>query len=393
MSRWPTKPLGELLTTLENGSRPKGGVGELPNGIPSLGGEHINREGGFAWDTPKHVARNFYAGMTRGRIQRGDILVVKDGATTGKIAIVRDDFPFREAAINEHVFLLRTDTSKVLPEFVGYFLFGPVGQQQILSNFRGAAIGGIAQDFVCNVHVPLAPLAEQERIVKLLDEADGLRKLRAQADHRTVALVPAIFHEMFGDAAANCKTTTIEDAVKQFIDYRGKTPEKSTSGVPLVTAKIVKGGSILPPNEFIPEESYDAWMRRGLPKTGDVLFTMEAPLGEVAMVENTRIALAQRILLMRPRCDLLDSRYFMTALKMPSVWKQIEERATGSTVRGIRQAELRKVQLPIPPLALQQEFAARVAEIRAVQAVQAASRRRLDDLFQSMLHRAFQAEL
>ena len=205
MKRWPTKPLSELLTTLENGSRPKGGVGELPDGIPSLGGEHINREGGFVWDTPKHVTRDFYAGMKRGRIQRGDILVVKDGATTGKTATVRDNFPFREAAINEHVFLLRTDTSKVLPEFVGYFLFGPVGQRQILSNFRGAAIGGIAQDFARNVHVPLAPLAEQERIVKLLDEADELRRLRAQADCRTAALIPALFHEMFGDPLVNSR--------------------------------------------------------------------------------------------------------------------------------------------------------------------------------------------
>jgi type I restriction enzyme S subunit len=143
--------------------------------------------------------------MKRGRIQRGDILVVKDGATTGKTAMVRDNFPFKEAAINEHVFLLRTDQTKVLPEYAGYFLFGPVGQKQILSSFRGAAIGGIAQDFVQKVHIPLAPLAEQERIVKLLDEVDELRNLRAQADRRTAALIPGLFHEMFGDPARNPK--------------------------------------------------------------------------------------------------------------------------------------------------------------------------------------------
>src|SRR5213594_2022726 len=104
MKRWPTRPLGGLLLTLETGSRPKGGVGEICDGIPSVSGEHINREGEFYWDTPKHITRAFYAGMKRGRIQRGDILVVKDGATTGKTAMVRDDFPFREAVINEHVF-------------------------------------------------------------------------------------------------------------------------------------------------------------------------------------------------------------------------------------------------------------------------------------------------
>lgn len=251
----------------------------------------------------------------------------------------------------------------------------------------------LPNDIFLSLSVPVPPLVEQERIVKLLDEADELRKLRAQADHRSAALIPALFHEMFGDAGLHCPSVTIEEAVEQFIDYRGKTPEKSLSGVPLVTAKIVKGGRILPPNEFIPEKNYESWMRRGIPIVGDVLFTMEAPLGEVAMVEDTHIALAQRILLMRPRADILDSCYFMTALKMPCVWKQIEERATGSTVLGIRQAELRKIVMPVPPLPLQQEFAQRVGEIRELQAAQAANRQRTEHLFRSMLHRAFNQEL
>ena len=51
--------------------------------------------------------------------------------------------------------------------------------------------------------IPVPPLAEQERIVKLLDEADELRKLRAQADRRTADLIPSLFHEMFGDPNAN----------------------------------------------------------------------------------------------------------------------------------------------------------------------------------------------
>ena len=51
--------------------------------------------------------------------------------------------------------------------------------------------------------MPVPPLAEQERIVKLLDEADELRKLRAQADRRTADLIPALFHEMFGDRRIN----------------------------------------------------------------------------------------------------------------------------------------------------------------------------------------------
>jgi len=58
----------------------------------------------------------------------------------------------------------------------------------------------------------------------------------------------------------------LEDCLDALIDYRGKTPEKTASGIPLVTAKVIKGGRIETPSEFIAEEDYDAWMRRGIPK-------------------------------------------------------------------------------------------------------------------------------
>ena len=70
---------------------------------------------------------------------------------------------------------------------------------------QGATILGITRDFLKQVEVPVPPLAEQERIVKLLDEADELRKLRAQADRRTAEFIPALFHKMFGDPITNPK--------------------------------------------------------------------------------------------------------------------------------------------------------------------------------------------
>ena len=85
-----------------------------------------------------------------------------------------------------------------------------------------------------------------------------------------------------------------EDVVDKFIDYRGKTPKKTLSDVPLITAKIVKGGFIQEPEEFIANEDYDAWMRRGFPKLGDVVLTTEAPLGAVAQINtDKRVALAR----------------------------------------------------------------------------------------------------
>ena len=76
----------------------------------------------------------------------------------------------------------------------------------------------------------------------------------------------------------------LEEWMESIIDYRGKTPEKTTTGIPLITAKVIKGGRIETPSEFIAADAYDEWMRRGIPEAGDVVITTEAPLGEVAQL-------------------------------------------------------------------------------------------------------------
>ncbi len=92
---------------------------------------------------------------------------------------------------------------------------------------------------------------------------------------------------------------TVDASMAAIIDYRGKTPRKTTEGIPLVTAKVIKNGRINTPTEFVAENEYDAWMRRGLPHSGDVLITTEAPMGEVAQLRTSRVALAQRVILLR----------------------------------------------------------------------------------------------
>lgn len=142
----------------------------------------------------------------------------------------------------------------------------------------------------------------------------------------------------------------LEEAVDALIDYRGKTPKKTNSGIPLITAKIVKGGAILPATEFIAEEDYDSWMIRGFPQIGDVVVTTEAPLGEVAQLSDSNVALAQRIVTLRGVKGLLFNDYLRYVMQGSYVQRQLESRATGSTVSGIKQSELRKVLLPIPSL-------------------------------------------
>jgi type I restriction enzyme S subunit len=156
---------------------------------------------------------------------------------------------------------------------------------------------------------------------------------------------------------AEWKTLPLEDCMAAIIDYRGKTPSKTTFGVPLVTAKVIKGGRIETPDEFIAEADYTGWMRRGIPERGDVVLTTEAPLGEVAQLDGSRVALAQRVITLRGKPCLLDNNFLKFLLQSSDVQNQLHSRGSGSTVVGIKQSELRKVKLTLPPLPEQKAIA------------------------------------
>ena len=99
-------------------------------------------------------------------------------------------------------------------------------------------------------------------------------------------------------------------------------------------------------------------MRRGLPQKLDVLVTTEAPLGEVAIIRSDKpIALAQRIILLRAKSGLVDPVYLFYALQSDIGQAELKARASGTTVLGIKQSELRKVRIPVFPLPMQQRIA------------------------------------
>jgi len=145
------------------------------------------------------------------------------------------------------------------------------------------------------------------------------------------------------------KLLPLEGCMEAIIDYRGKTPHKSSFGIPLITAKIVKNGRILEPTEFIPYEDYDERMQRGIPNAGDIVVTTEAPLGEVGQLDNRKLSVGQRLITLRGKEGLLDNTYLKFLMMSEFVQNQLLARATGTTVIGIKQTELRKINLVIPP--------------------------------------------
>jgi type I restriction enzyme, S subunit len=150
----------------------------------------------------------------------------------------------------------------------------------------------------------------------------------------------------------------------RFIDYRGKTPPKTESGVKLLTAKNVRMGFISEhPREFISEDSYIEVMTRGLPGFGDILFTTEAPLGNVAqLLTHERVALAQRVIDLQSFKPLF-AEYLKICLMSPPLQEAIRARATGMTATGIKASKLKKLPVPVPPLAEQKRIVAKVNEL------------------------------
>lgn len=186
------------------------------------------------------------------------------------------------------------------------------------------------------------------------------------------------------------KEYRLEEVIEEFIDYRGRTPKKVNSGIPLITAKIVKSGRINTPNEFIREEDYESWMTRGIPKKGDVILTTEAPLGEVAQItSNEKIALAQRIITLRSNSSLLDNTFLKYLLQSPIMQWRLSERASGTTVVGIKSSELRKVNVNIPSLEKQKKIVNILSSLDDKIELNNEMNKTLDEMAQSIFKRWF----
>jgi len=146
--------------------------------------------------------------------------------------------------------------------------------------------------------------------------------------------------------------------ITSYVDYRGKTPEKSDSGIFLITARNIREGYIdyECSKEYIPVENYEEVMRRGKPLIGDVLITTEAPCGNIASIDKEGIALAQRVIKFRGKENIYN--YFLKFYFLSDFFqKKLFEKATGGTVKGIKGSQLHKMIVKFPTLPEQQKVA------------------------------------
>lgn len=146
---WENTNLGSIDCCMESGSRPKGGINKNcdSNSIPSIGAENVIGLGKYNFSSDKYITKEFFAKMRRGILKNKDILIYKDGAYIGRTTLFQDDFPHKQAAVNEHVFLLHaTDES------LQYYLFFTLYQQEYFQKMqslnKNAAQPGLNQNAV-----------------------------------------------------------------------------------------------------------------------------------------------------------------------------------------------------------------------------------------------------
>lgn len=196
---WQRLRLKDCLDSLSSGARPTGGSEAGSGEVFSLGGEHINDQGGFDWSNPQYVPWSFYESIREdAEVAVNDILINKDGAKTGKLAIVREGFPHEPCCINEHVFRLRADTELADPRFLFYSLLAHHGQTQITRTIQGSAQGGINKTFAKQVYVYFpTQISEQQCIADVLvltDDAIAAAEAKLTAARR---LKTALMQQLF----------------------------------------------------------------------------------------------------------------------------------------------------------------------------------------------------
>ena len=367
-AEWALAPLGQLVDDdrpISYGIVQTGPT--IENGVPCVRVVDLVRRT-FNKSQLITTTEKISASYKRTVLREGDIMF----ALRGEIGHVAKTGRNLEGANLTRGVALIAPGRRVRGDYLLWAIRSPLVRREILLRVNGSALKEIPLAELRRVRVLIPPKDEQKKIAEILGSVDeAIQATQAVIDQtRKVKqgllqqlLTRGIGHTRFkqteiGEIPEKWEVRPLEFALERIIDYRGKSPEKSEVGVPLITAKNVRKGFIdREPREYIPEEAYARWMVRGVPEPRDLIFTTEAPLGNVARAPNFRFALAQRTLALRAERNVTTDEYLFWYLQSPAMSRQLLTRATGSTALGVKQSVLRRVPIAVPDLAEQRAIA------------------------------------
>ncbi len=379
MKHWPKKQLGELLK-VQNGFAFKSELfNDQCKGLPLIRIRDLAR--GFS--------KTFYNGEhdSEFEVKNGDFLIGMDG----EFRCYR--WKGGKALLNQRVCRLHNFNPELSASYVFY---GINAHLRIIEDTTAfVTVKHLSSKQIASIEMPVPPLAEQERIVKLLCEADDLRKLRNQSDSRSEALIPALFFEMFGDPLKNTSRSPILP-LAEVVDFgSGATPSKDNptfwnGRTPWVSPKDMKPEEITDAEDHVSAAAFEESNLNLFPKDTVLIVVRGMILAHTVPIRLCRVpaAINQDMKALLPKIPI-EPEFLRWSLQTQHAKLLNHVSTAGHGTKKLDSDRLREVTIPIPPLALQREFVQRVAVIRELAAIQAISRSRLEALFQSLLHCAF----
>lgn len=350
-SNYKNIKLGNILDTIETGDRPKGGVAKYKNGVISIGGEHIGINQELDLRKKKYVPENFYNKTNTGKINGGDILICKDGALSGKICKVPDNINER-MLVNEHVYIIRTN-EEVSQDYLFYILASQKGQEILRANVNGAGIGGINQENLKNILIPIPPQEIQKKITQkaniIKNQKNIIKEKVEDINNEKNKLIESVF---------NTKTyKTLDEVCELITDGTHNTPEYSKSGIPFLSATNVVNKKIDWNNiKYVSNKLHEKLSKRISPKLNDILIAKNGTIGYAAIVDreipfDVYVSLA----VLRTKKNILP-QYLLEIINSEIIRNEFLSKIIGMGVPNLHLNKIKEVKIPVIKYEEQEKF-------------------------------------
>jgi type I restriction enzyme S subunit len=327
----------------------------------------------------------------------GDVLFSKDG-TVGKVHVVEIDRPF---AVLSSLAILRPKQGRVDSAYLGHALRSPIVLQDALKRKTGSAIRRIILSDLKKVQVYLPSLPQQRRIAAILDQADALRAKRRAAIAMVDTVAGAVFLDLFGDMWAKPESLKLEPLGKhlRFVTSGGRGWAKfyNSDGARFIRSLDVQMNFIgdIDKTYVVPPDNAEA--RRTRVQNGDVLLTITGSrIGRVAPAPKDLEGafISQHVAILRIDPETLDPRFLSFFLSLDAGGqRQIAKAQYGQTKPGLNFEQIRRFQIPVPPIHQQREFVRRIKAVDKLKATNRSSLNHIERLFAALQDQAFRGKL
>ena len=260
------------------------------------------------------------------------------------------------------------------------------------------AYPSIRLEDINNLEIPLPNLATQQRIAAILDQADAIIQNNRAIVQKYDALTQSLFLDMFGDPVKNEKGWEIrkmEEISLKITDGTHQSPKFLKEGIPfLLVSNIVNNKINYKTNKFISEEDFETLNKRTPIEIGNILLTSVGSYGNPAIIESQmKFAFQRHIAFIKPNHSMINYHFLFHFLKSDLIKREIDKKVKGAAQKTYNLVELKKLRIILPTITLQNQFAERVAVIEAQKQQAQLELAKSEELFASLLQRAFKGEL